>query len=54
MPERGRASVISREKIRDLMEVALGEAVADLAIVNGDIVNVYTSEVASAQESAEG
>jgi len=29
----------------ELMKVALGEAEADLAIVNGDIVNVYTGEV---------
>jgi adenine deaminase len=31
--------------MQDLMKVALGEAAADLAIVNGDIVNVYTGEV---------
>ncbi len=47
MPESGHSSVTSREQIRDLMGVALGEAAADLAIVNGDIVNVYTSEVLS-------
>jgi adenine deaminase len=35
----------SREKIKGLMKVALGEALADLAIVNGDVVNVYTGEV---------
>jgi len=35
----------SREKIRELIKVAMGEAEADLAIVNGDIVNVYTGEV---------
>jgi len=29
----------------ELMKVALGEAEADLAIINGDIVNVYTGEV---------
>lgn len=33
------------DKMRELMAVALGEEEADLAIVNGDIVNVYTSEV---------
>ncbi len=45
MPESGHSSVTSREQIRDLMKVALGEAAADLAIVNGDVVNVYTGEV---------
>jgi adenine deaminase len=35
----------SKEKIRELMKVALGEALADLAIVNGDVVNVFTGEV---------
>jgi adenine deaminase len=38
-----------REKIRELIKVALGEAEADLAIVNGDIVNVYTGEVLKGQ-----
>ena len=35
----------SREKRYGLMKVALGEAEADLAIIGGDIVNVYTAEV---------
>jgi len=35
----------SKETAYQLMKVALGEAEADLAIVNGDIVNVYTGEV---------
>jgi adenine deaminase len=35
----------SKDKIRELMKVALGEALADLAIVNGDVVNVFTGEV---------
>jgi adenine deaminase len=35
----------SKEKIKELMKVALGEALADLAIVNGDVVNVFTGEV---------
>ena len=34
-----------REKMHELMKVALGEAEADLAIVNGSVVNVYTGEV---------
>ena len=33
------------EKIRELMKVALGEIAADIAIINGDLVNVYTGEV---------
>ena len=33
------------DKMKELMKVALGEAEADLAIVNGAIVNVYTWEV---------
>jgi len=37
----------SKEVSHQLMMVALGEAEADLAIVNGDIVNVYTGEVTS-------
>ena len=35
----------SKESAYQLMQVALGEAEADLAITNGDIVNVYTGEV---------
>ena len=35
----------TKEQMHDLMKVALGEAEADLAIVNGAIVNVYTGEV---------
>ncbi len=37
--------VTTRQQIHDLMKVALGEAAADLALINGDIVNVYTGEV---------
>jgi len=37
----------SKDVSHQLMMVALGEAEADLAIVNGDIVNVYTGEVIS-------
>ena len=33
------------EKMHELIKVALGEAEADLAIVNGAIVNVYSGEV---------
>ena len=36
------SDIISRQ---ELAKVALGEAEADLAVVNGDIVNVYTAEV---------
>jgi len=36
---------LSVEQRYELMKVALGEAEADLAIVNGAVVNVYTGEV---------
>jgi adenine deaminase len=39
----------SKEKISEIMKVALGEAPADLAIVNGDVVNVFTGEVLKKQ-----
>jgi len=46
MPELGsQSSATNRERMYELMKVALGEAEADLAIVNGAIVNVYTGEV---------
>ena len=46
MPESSHgAQVTGREKMYELVKVALGEAEADLAIVNGAIVNVYTGEV---------
>ena len=38
----------------ELMKVALGEAEADLAIVNGSIVNVYTGEVEGASVLIKG
>ena len=48
MPELSNApSVTSQQQMHELMKVALGEAEADLAIVNGAIVNVYTGEVLS-------
>ena len=40
-----RAGAEDREQRYQLMKVALGEAEADLAIVNGSVVNVYTGEV---------
>jgi len=40
-----RAGTENREQRYQLMKVALGEAEADLAIVNGSVVNVYTGEV---------
>ena len=46
MPESvSRATVVNKEQMHRLMKVALGEAEAELAIVNGAIVNVYTGEV---------
>ncbi len=38
-----------RDTERELAKVALGQAEADLAIVNGDVVNVYTGEVLSGE-----
>lgn len=35
----------TKEQVYDLMKVSLGEATADLAIVNGSMVNVYTGEL---------
>ena len=35
----------SKEKIKELMKVTSGAAPADLAIINGDVVNVYTGEI---------
>lgn len=40
-----RAGGENKEQRCELMKVALGEAEADLAIVNGSVVNVYTREV---------
>jgi adenine deaminase len=45
MPQSAHLSLTSRERIRSLAKVALGEAEADMAIVNGDVLNVYTGEV---------
>jgi adenine deaminase len=39
------AGADNQEQRHQLMKVALGEAEADLAIVNGSVVNVYTGEV---------
>jgi adenine deaminase len=39
---------------RELMRVALGEAEADLAIVNGSVVNVYTGEIEKASVLIKG
>ncbi len=38
----------TQEKRYELIKVALGEAEADLAIINGSVVNVYTTEVEQA------
>jgi adenine deaminase len=40
-----RSGAGNQEQRYQLMKVALGEAEADLAIVNGSVVNVYTGEV---------
>jgi len=41
----GKSSLAEEAAARDLMKVALGEAEADLAIINGNLVNVYTGEL---------
>lgn len=43
----GRSRRLSSDEVttQELMNVALGEAEADLAILNGDLVNVYTGEL---------
>lgn len=45
MSKPGTSSALNN--VNELMKVALGEAEADLAVVNGDILNVYTGEVLS-------
>jgi len=44
----------TQEKRYELMRVALGEAEADLAIINGSVVNVYTGEVEQASVLTKG
>jgi len=44
----------NKEKRYELMRVALGEAEADLAIVNGSVVNVYNGEVEQASVLIKG
>jgi len=44
----------NQEKRYELMRVALGEAEADLAIVNGSVVNVYNGEVEQASVLIKG
>jgi adenine deaminase len=34
-----------KQKMKELMKVALGEAQADLAVIGGDVLNVYTGEL---------
>ena len=43
-----------QESRYELMKVALGEAEADLAIINGAVVNVYTGEVEKASVLIKG
>jgi adenine deaminase len=44
----------NQEKRYELIKVALGEAEADLAIINGSVVNVYTGEVEKASVLTKG
>src|SRR3990172_6959301 len=41
-------------KTRELVQVALGEAEADLAVINGKMVNVYTRELQEADILVKG
>ena len=45
MARHGILSIAGKEQTEKVMKVALGEEYADLAIVNGTIVNVYTGEL---------
>jgi len=47
MPNRSSGSAAKDVPLEHLMKVALGEMEADLAVINGDVVNVYTGEVIS-------
>ena len=47
MPDKSSHSAAKDVPAQHLMKVALGEMEADLAIINGDVVNVYTGEVLS-------
>ena len=38
-------NTLSPDEMNTLMRVALGEEKADLAIINGDVVNVYSGEL---------
>ena len=44
----------NQEERYELMRVALGEAEADLAVINGSVVNVYTTEVEKASVLIKG
>jgi len=45
MARHGILAIAGREQTEKIMKVALGEVYADLAIINGTIVNVYTGEL---------
>jgi adenine deaminase len=47
MPSKSYDFATKEVPLEHLMRVALGEMDADLAIVGGDVVNVYTGEVVS-------
>ena len=45
MKRRAMLSIAGREQTQQVMRVALGQEYADLAIINGTILNVYTGEL---------
>jgi adenine deaminase len=45
MTRRAMLSIAGREKTEQVMRVALGQEYADLAVINGTILNVYTGEL---------
>jgi adenine deaminase len=45
MTRRGLLSIGGTEKAKELINVTLGKAKADLAIVNATLLNVYTGEL---------
>ena len=49
MPLSGRSDKVDGELLLNITKVALGEKEADLAIVNGTVVNVYTGEILPGQ-----
>ena len=45
LPWLSRRSAVGQEPVYQLMKVTMEETEADIAIVNGSVVNMYTGEV---------